>query len=663
MIVLAIENPLFKVYLKNELNQNEVSYEIFETNQLFHNIESLKNSILFIQSDNDEELALSTTKRLKRLLGMDIKIVFFSSDYKIEDEARNSCDAFLPAPSPYESIMETVFRISSTLHKVLLIDDSKLVHSQLVPALRDEGYEVYEAFDGKEGYEKAIQFLPDLIICDIEMPVMNGFEACTAIRNDPKTQDIYIIMSSTLGSAADMQKGFESGVDEYITKPVVIPELMERIGRVFKQSLSGREDILVLEEDPVLSSTIIKSLKKQGFSTKTVRSLDQCMKQIRKSNYDMLLIDSELSEGNAMDFILNLKNFDNPRKPSILLVMSRENAADAKMAINMGVSSVLSKPFSMDNMLAIIERVLAVKRSNSEKEQLLRYMSKSSVRIAEEKAMISDGVGSGSARAINCDASVFFSDIVSFTNRCEKYSAGQVVEQINELFSVMSRVIQKYGGDIDKFMGDACMAFWMGSDPTDNNLKMVRAALEIKKELIYLNQSNRILSSDPISIRIGMNSGEVILCDLGSPESRIDLTIIGDNVNLASRLEAASKQYGVDNLISESIHSDIQSEYLTRPIDKVKVVGKERPSLIFEILRKWDDADDQDKGLVEEFTHGFQKYSEGDFSSALEAFEKTLGMEKDNGKTNPSNIYIARCRKLLGSPPENWEGVWTLTSK
>lgn len=661
MIVLSIDNPLFSNYVEEKFRSENMLYRIISPNQLLRNLEILKNTVLLIQSDTDEDQCLNLTKRLKRLFGMEIKIVFFSSDYLFEDDVKNTCDAFLPAPCPFLRIQETLLRLSTSQKKILLIDDSKLVHSQLVPALKEEGYEVFEAYNGKEGYDLASKEIPELIICDIEMPVMNGFEACQKIRANPQTQDIYIIMSSTLGSASDMQKGFESGVDEYITKPVIIPELMERISRVFKQTLSGREDILVLEPDEILSLNIGKSLKKQGFSAKHVKTIDMCLKQMKKSNYDLLIIDSEIPNASAMDFLLQWKGYDHPSKPSVLLLMDRENSADAKMAINMGVSSVLSKPFSMDNLLAIIERVLAVKRANSEKQQLLRYMSKSSVRIAEEKAKIQDG-GSGS-RAINCSASILFADIVSFTTRCEHYTATQVVEQINLLFSIMSKIIQKHGGDIDKFMGDSCMAFWMSEDTDRDNEYMMAAGMEIFLELNALNHSHPILQGDPLKIRMGMNSGEVILCDLGSPESRIDLTIIGDNVNLASRLEAACKQYGVQMIIADSVNQSIQSNYLTRQIDRVQVVGKELPTDIFEVIGRKNELELPIHKWVEEFNEGIQHYLAGRYEEALDVFTNTQGREVLAESKNPSQIYIDRCRHLIQHPPDHWNGIWRLKEK
>lgn len=660
MTVLAIENTIFRTYLVKNFESENREHLVIEPHKLFLDLEKLRDTVVLLQTEGDEDAGLQVAKRLKRFLGIDVKIVFFGGDERSQDDAMNVCDSFLKSPSPIGVVTETVDALVAAVRKVLLIDDSKLVHSQLVPALTEEGYQVHEAFNGKEGADMAAEVIPDLVICDIEMPVMNGYDACRQIRSNKETQNTYIIMSSTLGAASDMQKGFQAGVDEYITKPVVIPELIGAIERVFKQTLSGREDILVLSQNETLRGTVSKGLKNQGFLIKQIRTVDAFWKEVKKMSCELAVIDSELPDTSVMSFVLQLKNLNQERKPAVLLLLDRDDTGDARMALSMGVAGVISKPFNMDNLLAVTERVLATRRSEQEREQMLRYMSKSSVKMAEEKASVGGGGGDG-VRAVPRQAGVFFSDIVSFTARCERYTAAEVVDQINTLFSVMTRIIQKHNGDIDKFIGDACMAFWMSEDPAESNRNMVRATLEIRQELVKMNEQHETLRTDPIEIRIGMNAGEVILCDIGSPESRIDLTIIGDNVNLASRIEAASKQYGVETLISESVNDDVHDDYPTRIVDLVQVVGKKEPKKIFELFERRGEKERVQR-LISKFSEGFEHYLEGRFAEATTCFEESSKLEFVYEK-NPSTLYLKRCQQMIEQPPEQWNGVWALNSK
>lgn len=230
---------------------------------------------------------------------------------------------------------------------------------------------------------------------------------------------------------------------------------------------------------------------------------------------------------------------------------------------------------------------------------------------------------------------------------------------------MITQITHKHEGDVDKFMGDACMLFWYGEDTQKAARNMIEAAFEIKKLLREMNDSHPLLRNDPIYLRMGMNSGEAILCDIGSAESRLDLTLIGDNVNLTSRLEAAGKQYGADTIISEFTYELVQDMILTRILDNVKVVGKAQPVKIYDIMDRIDTENQTLKNLSEEFNKGIDLCTKGDFGSALKIFETCEHSEPQKVylKTTPSRVYIKRCIYLIENPPEKWEGIWTLTEK
>ena len=665
-IYLNVENEIYRNYLINSFQTNSYEISILSKDKVYKLANALINGIIIFQSDVDEIELIEMSKKLKRAYGHDIKILFLSSDYKTFTEVENTVDRTLQFPVEFEEVEQTIINIADKTHKILLIDDSKLVHNHLVPSIKGEGYDVYEAFDGLSGLDMAKKIKPDLIICDIEMPGLNGFEVCSGVRSIEELSGIYIIMSSTLGSASDIQKGFRSGVDEYIIKPVVIEELLDRIRKVFKQTLIGRENILILQPDEILAQNLTRSLRKQGFSTRHVTSVNDALQQIARYNYELVLLEMDMKNNEtAMDFLLATKGIKADKKPSMILLTSRDSQSDVKMVMNMGISSVISRPFSMDTMLAATERVLADRRSAAEKVQLLKYMSKSSIRMAGEKALM-EGENS-SVRADKKFVSLFFGDIINFTSRCEKYEPREVVEQINRVFAMITEITHDFEGDVDKFMGDACMLFWHGEDSVEAAKKMLSAAFEIRKKLDIMNQSDPLLQNDPIYLRMGMNSGDAILCDIGSADSRLDLTLIGDNVNLTSRLEAAGKQYGVDTIISEFSYSMVKDLILVRHLDRVRVVGKKNPVTIYEVVSNREAAVISNGliELVDIFSKGIEKYNAGSFEDALEFFKQSEGMEvkKSYLKTNPSKVYIKRCIQMIESPPDNWEGIWTLSEK
>ncbi len=586
-----------------------------------------------------------------------------SADYLTGEEAGASVDAFLQYPVSFDELHAALATLRDTSRRVLLIDDSKLVHSHLVPPLREQGYQVFQAFDGEEGLAKAKECKPHLIICDIEMPKMNGFETCAAIRRTEGIADCYIIMASTLGSASDQQKGFQAGVDEYITKPVVVPELLDRIKKVFNRARGGRENILVVEGDEQIAKGSASRSPSKASSARVTATLKEVRRLVKRAGFDLAIAEMNLADGSVIDLMTALRGLPSDRQPDVLILTSRDSQADAKMVLNAGAAGIISKPFTMDSLLASVERALADRRAAQEKAHLQKYVSKASMRMALEKSVLSGKASA--ARAYRKRATVFFSDIANFTTRCETYPPREVVAQVNALFEVMTRIIMGAQGDIDKFIGDACMAFWMDDDPVASAERALRAALEMRPQIAAMNATNPTLAADPIRIRIGINSGEVILCDLGAAEARMDLTIIGDTVNVASRLESACKQYGLDHLVGESTLALVRDQFAARLIDLVRVKGKQQPLGCYELLGESGKTTAVQDQLLAEFARGMEAYRTGDFTQALEVFLATESLEAvtEPGQVNPSRLYQQRCRQLLEQPPENWDGVWTLASK
>lgn len=658
-ILVCADNALLRDYLELEFEEERFNTEFVSREELIRRIPHLKKNLLVLQTDGDEFQLLETCRRIKMIHGYETRIIFLSTDYSIEEDANNVTDKFMQFPVLFKDIDDAIQKFLTDTHKILIIDDSKLVHNHLIPPLSSEGYKIYEAFDGQEGLEMALEHKPDLIICDIEMPRMNGFEVCASIRSRPEISDTYIIMSSTLGSASDIQKGFNAGVDEYITKPVVIGEMIERINRHFKQSLSGRENIIFLERDEQIISSFSKSLRKQGFSVRAASTINETIDLVKKYSFDLIISEMELGEETAMNLCLSLKNVDMDNKPSILVLTDRESNSDYKMIMNLQVSGIISKPFSTDTLLATVERVLADRRTNAERKQMLKYLSKSSAKIASEKAILSRDIKGKSEKRYT---SILFADIVNFTARCEKYEPASVVEQINMIFDMIAKIIHTEKGDVDKFMGDACLAYWLDSDRKAGAVHLIDSILEVQKHLDEVNNASEILKNDPIRIRFGANSGESILCDIGSFEARIDLTIIGDHVNLAARLEAAGKQYGLETLLSENTYLLVEDRTECREIDRIRVYGKSVPVPVYELFGKKGKLKSEQKELIGLFLEAKRQYIEGNFQKAKNGFilsDRLEKMHKDR-KTNPSRVFAQRCMYLLKNPPKNWDGTWSI---
>jgi len=254
---------------------------------------------------------------------------------------------------------------------------------------------------------------------------------------------------------------------------------------------------------------------------------------------------------------------------------------------------------------------------------------------------------------------ILFSDIRGFTSISERLEAEKVVELLNGYLSEMVDVIFRHEGTLDKFIGDAIMAFWGAPIRiNDHGNRTVLAALDMRRQLEAFNQGLVAKGLIPLDMGVGINTGEVILGNIGS-EKKLDYTIIGDNVNLASRMEGLTKEYGSPILITESTYEEVKTSIPCRIIDMVRVVGRKKGIRIYEPLDvREGDLSDKTISLSEE---GFNYYLERDWEAAIKSYSGILSIRPDD---RLSEIFIGRCENYKNEePPSDWDGVYTMLKK
>jgi adenylate cyclase len=257
------------------------------------------------------------------------------------------------------------------------------------------------------------------------------------------------------------------------------------------------------------------------------------------------------------------------------------------------------------------------------------------------------------------DMTVLFSDIRGFTNFSEKLPPAELAEVLNAYLSTMTRIVQQQRGTIDKYIGDAIMAFWNAPvDLADHASRAVQTALDMQGALSQLNREFAARGWPEVRIGIGVNTGRMSVGNMGS-EFRMSYTVMGDAVNLGSRLEGITKQYGVGILVTQPT-VDADPVHAFMKIDEVRVKGKETPVAIYEPLGSKTGLDEAVKKVAADFEAAFSHYQAQDWDAA----EATLRGLNARAPRPLYDVYLERIAHFREAPPvHDWDGVYVYTSK
>ena len=316
--------------------------------------------------------------------------------------------------------------------------------------------------------------------------------------------------------------------------------------------------------------------------------------------------------------------------------------------------------FCINNAVEVFDKALIVEKKIFFEKRIRRaFSSFVPEQIIDSLVLQADDtnqkVGVGETRSV----AILFSDIRSFTNISEKNRADVLVAFLNRYFSTMVEIIKKHGGTIDKFIGDAIMAeFGTPVSYEDNCRRAVMAAYEMRDALPGIEMGDLVMPDGMVfNIGIGIHYGEVIVGSIGSKD-KTDYTVIGDNVNLASRLEGLTKTYGTQILVSESVRADAgEDSFSFRHLDDVRVKGKKNAVPIYAVDRSPEEFPAEYKNA---YIKGMELYKQGIWNLAKDYFEKALeAVENDKA----AKLMLERCEEFIKNPPENWDGAIAFMTK
>ena len=259
------------------------------------------------------------------------------------------------------------------------------------------------------------------------------------------------------------------------------------------------------------------------------------------------------------------------------------------------------------------------------------------------------------------EMTAFFSDIAGFSSFSEKMTPTELVNALNEYLTEMCEVIVDYEGTVDKFEGDAIIAFWGApAIQPDHAALACYASIDMQKSIQLLDKRFAAEGRPRVAVRMGLNTGRMVVGNMGSAQ-RMDYTIMGDSVNLASRLEGANKAYGSDIMISSMTYDHVRDVVDVRELDTLRVVGKNEPIKVYQLLERKGLTSGPLADMVAQFEKGLALYNARNYQDAKAVFTQCQAQFPDDG---PSRVYINRCELFITTPPAaDWDGIFNLTEK
>ncbi|MFB2981973.1 GAF domain-containing protein [Microseira sp. BLCC-F43] len=326
---------------------------------------------------------------------------------------------------------------------------------------------------------------------------------------------------------------------------------------------------------------------------------------------------------------------------------------EIERSINLTVNPLTNPEGGARGGLVVLEDISQEKRMKS---TLYRYMTPN---VAERvMAQGDDALMVGERKEVT----ILFSDIRGYTTLTENLGAAEVVSLLNQYFETMVEAVFNHEGTLDKFIGDALMAVFGAPLPLENHGWMaVRAALDMRRRLAVFND-RRVMANQPkIKIGIGISSGEVVSGNIGS-HKRMDYTVIGDGVNLSSRLESVTKEYGCDIVLSEFTYNLCSDRIWVRELDKIRVKGKHEAVKIYQLINdRRVPLDAVTEQFISHYNAGRSAYLDRNFKQAIQHFMAAQQLDSQDIATA---IHLERATKFLEEPPpENWNGVHAMTTK
>jgi class 3 adenylate cyclase/DNA-binding response OmpR family regulator len=620
--------------------------------------------------------------------------------------------------------------------RVLVFEDSDIFADMLSEFLDGEGYETGRAVNGLEGIKMVYTFLPQLIVTDVEMPLFKGYQATRLLKSRPSTKSIPVIMFTSLGESKDKFWGSQAGADYYIEKspenfaklaeqikffldgaPFVDYEQIKREGKRINDN-SLVEMVNNLLDTKLFQTTVIGLLAELSAKLSSledlIRGVFELLKNICECEICSVMIkdaDNSLAVYNAnnggyteeiaedfkavtiADFNTLFPDYqvvsrevedffgagEKNKKIESYIMLPLKSAGEDFATVHIGNSiKEYFSPLILENLnvflsaaAPIIANALRLRQMDVlQKKTRAAFARYVPIDVMDEIIKKSSTQSSQSETRV---VAVLFSDIRNFTKISEKTNAQELVNFLNTYFSLMGNEIVSEGGNIDKFIGDAIMAIFGAPKTLENaSASSIRAALRMAKAITKADTADIVLPEGGFGAGIGINFGECVVGNIGF-QDKLDYTVIGDTVNLASRLEGITKYYKQTIIVSEFAYEKAKDDFIFRKADSVRVKGKNEAVGLYSVYAAYRGEEDEetppalimDREALDQYNKGLKLYVMQEWETARQYFDKARTItEKTGGEDYLSAMYLSRIDEYVKNPPPaDWDGTVTMTEK
>lgn len=472
--------------------------------------------------------------------------------------------ATLQTPFSERQIAELLRRALALPRRLLLVSSQD--HGSFKDALLRMGYEVQQMASLTQGADSLQR--PDLMIREFEhrQPEPDGAAAL-----DDKLAGVPTVMAYTGRQAEDIEAILRQHPGEVILSPFASAPNLKKIQDLCPLPPRGRRlRALVVDDSATIRGLIASMFREMGYLVQTATNGFEAYKEVARFRPDIITSDYDMPILNGWQFCSEMRDHESYRNIPIIMITTRATELDLRKGELLGVSAYLTKPFTRDQLRQAIDTAVHNARLRKEQELIAKFVAADTLKAVND--MVSEeGLQEGSDKFI----SVLFSDICAFSSKCERFSARKIVKLLNQYFDLMVEVLSQHEAIIDKFIGDAIVARFDSGDHARDALNAVRAGWQMQERLRQFN----LEAFEEVRIRVGINSGEVILGNLGSHRHRLEYAMIGDNVNIGQRLESAAPPDRC--LISQATYALVQDHVQVGERQEIKVKGKSEPVVAY----------------------------------------------------------------------------------